>query len=303
MSLRLFSPHRPLHLPSTQPSHTHSHSHLFNLRLRSPLQPIRHSSSSSSSTTSNTTTHPRLTRILTRLPRFLHPYTTALRTAPISHLTSFLILHEITAIVPLLGLATSFHYTNWLPERWVQGKWVNEGVERFGRYFGRKGWFGFTSATAASASSTPGPESGNSLSTVGGNPGTGVGMDSTVATASSAAETEVQVEEYVQGKWHAGQAGTRILVEVATAYAVTKVLLPVRILGSVWAAPWFARVVLGRFGRLVGRVRGRGGSGNGVGGVSRRVGPNGGGNGMSGAAGTGATGGGVGVGAGKGTGS
>ncbi|KAH6719420.1 hypothetical protein BKA61DRAFT_473408, partial [Leptodontidium sp. MPI-SDFR-AT-0119] len=137
-------------------------------------------------------------RILTRLPRFLHPYTTALRTAPISHLTSFLILHEITAIVPLVGLATTFHYAGWLPETWVQGRWVNEGVERFGRYFGRRGF----------------------------------------------------------------ERGTRILVEVATAYAITKVLLPVRVLVSVWGAPWFARAVLGRFGRLV-RWRGRGGGGGG----------------------------------------
>lgn len=41
-------------------------------------------------------------------------------------------------------------------------------------------------------------------------------------------------------KWRVGEEGSRILIEVAMAYAVTKVLLPVRILVSVWATPWFA---------------------------------------------------------------
>jgi hypothetical protein len=49
---------------------------------------------------------------------------------------------------------------------------------------------------------------------------------------------------------------TRILVEVATAYAITKVFLPARILLSVWATPWFARVTVGRFGGLFGRLGG-----------------------------------------------
>jgi hypothetical protein len=44
--------------------------------------------------------------------------------------------------------------------------------------------------------------------------------------------------------WHVGETGSRILVEVATAYAITKVLLPGRVILSVWATPWFARNVL-----------------------------------------------------------
>jgi hypothetical protein len=44
----------------------------------------------------------------------------------------------------------------------------------------------------------------------------------------------------------------RVLVEVGLAYALTKVLLPVRIVGSVWATPWFAGV-LGRLRRVVRR--------------------------------------------------
>lgn len=74
------------------------------------------------------------------------------------------------------------------------------------------------------------------------------------------------------------------MVEFATAYAVTKALLPVRLVGSVWATPWFARVVVVPVARGVGRLFGRGG------GVKKGVvGP---GTGASGAAGTGAVGGG-----------
>lgn len=41
--------------------------------------------------------------------------------------------------------------------------------------------------------------------------------------------------------WGRGEGGVRIVVELATAYAVTKLLLPVRLVFSVWATPAFAR--------------------------------------------------------------
>lgn len=47
-----------------------------------------------------------------------------------------------------------------------------------------------------------------------------------------------------------GAGAGRVVVEVATAYAVTKALLPLRVVGSVWATPWFARNVVGRLGRF-----------------------------------------------------
>lgn len=59
-----------------------------------------------------------------------------------THIASFLLLHELTAIVPLVGLAATFHYTGWLPPYISEGAWVKEGVEKFGRYFRRKGWLG-----------------------------------------------------------------------------------------------------------------------------------------------------------------
>ena len=151
------------------------------------------------------------TRLVARTPRFLRPTLTALHNAPVTHITAFLILHEITAVVPLFGLAGAFHYYNWLPPYFAEGAWVVAGVEKFGRYFRRKGWI--------------------------------------------AAEEEVEVErearagvsmgeiEKTRGLkwWNRGEAGTRLVVEFATAYAVTKALLPLRLVLSVWGAPWFAR--------------------------------------------------------------
>jgi len=62
-----------------------------------------------------------------------------------------------------------------------------------------------------------------------------------------------ETEEAAEQKWHINHASSKILIEVATAYAITKVFLPARILLSVWATPWFARVVIGRVGGGIGR--------------------------------------------------
>jgi hypothetical protein len=133
----------------------------------------------------------RMARIEARLPRFLRRFVQPLRQAPVSHISAFLILHEITAIAPLFGLAAAFHYTNWLPPFISEGKWVSEGVERFGKYMRKKGWIG---------------------------------------------------DENTRGIWFGrGESATRWVVEIATAYAVTKALLPLRLLVSVWGTPWFAR--------------------------------------------------------------
>jgi hypothetical protein len=106
-------------------------------------------------------------------------------------------------------------------------------MERFGRYFGRKGWFGFERVEEDSS-------------------------------ATSVTEGEGSLIEETEKKWHVGEKGSRILIEVATAYAITKVFLPARILLSVWATPWFARVVIGRVGGVFGRrgAVGKGGVGN-----------------------------------------
>jgi hypothetical protein len=137
----------------------------------------------------------------------------------------------------LLGLSALFHYCNWLPEAWTEAKYVSEGVAKYGRWFARKGWFGFTSnveEVEPAGAKEPRDD---------------------VSSGSGHAETETSkkaLEEEVDEKWNVSVEGRRILVEVATAYAITKVLLPVRIMISVWGTPWFARSVLGRVRRVFG---------------------------------------------------
>jgi hypothetical protein len=148
---------------------------------------------------------------------------------------AFLLLHEITAVVPLLGLFGLFHYTEHVPVAWMvahYGGYVREGVGRFERWFARRGWFGFGGAAAA--------EEGVKIQ------GQGDGGVEESGGAGAGAEG-------VLLRWERDPK-YRVVVEIGLAYALTKVLLPVRIVGSVWATPWFAGV-LGRLRRVVGRGR------------------------------------------------
>lgn len=150
-----------------------------------------------------------LRRFNDRLPRFLRTYTTPLLGAPVTHVTSFLVLHEITAILPLFGLVAAFHYGAWMPDlssdsESGKSNAFDEGAKRFGRWLRKKGWV-----------------EESDVNTVAGHEVTG-----------AAHSTDKE------------RAGVRLVLEFATAYAITKALLPVRIVASVWATPWFARTIL-----------------------------------------------------------
>jgi hypothetical protein len=176
------------------------------------------------STTTTATPQSRVDRINRRLPAFLHKHTRALGTAPLSHITSFLILHELTAIIPLFGLAAYFHYTHWLPSWFAEGAFVLSGVERFGRYFRRKGWIRSGEAEEAErevAELQHEREAVKSLDISGGE--------------------EAKKLRKVDKAWNLSEGGVRLVVEFATAYAITKALLVPRIMFSVWATPGFAR--------------------------------------------------------------
>ncbi|KAJ5775143.1 uncharacterized protein N7511_000154 [Penicillium nucicola] len=145
----------------------------------------------------------RLRRFNDRLPRFLRNYTTPLFGAPVTHITSFLILHEITAILPLFGLVGAFHYGAWMPDLSSETGETNafdEGAARFGRWLKKKGW---------------------------------VDQD----------DVQTVAEHETTGENKTQRAGVRLVLEFATAYAITKALLPARLAASVWATPWFARTV------------------------------------------------------------
>ncbi|KJZ74010.1 hypothetical protein HIM_06678 [Hirsutella minnesotensis 3608] len=159
----------------------------------------------------------RIDRITARLPKRLQKYTSRLRNAPVSHIVSFLILHEITAIVPVVAFFALFHYTTVIPVSWVTshfGEYIESGVTKFEKYFRRKGWFGFS-------------------------------QDEPAIEAEQAADGHDKSRtEGVMGRWHDGDPKYKILAEVALSYALTKALLPVRIIGSVWATPWLARILM-----------------------------------------------------------
>ncbi|CAI4213846.1 unnamed protein product [Parascedosporium putredinis] len=136
----LAAPFPPRPLPPTPPNAPPPNRALF-----------LHETSPSSST--------RASKIIDKLPPFLQKYATGLRGAPVSHVVAFLVLHEITAIVPLLGLFGLFHYTQYAPAAYITDHWgsyVSDGVARFERYFKRKGWFGFGDEATSPADSHSG---------------------------------------------------------------------------------------------------------------------------------------------------
>jgi hypothetical protein len=161
-------------------------------------------------------TQSRIQRLESRLPAFLRRYTTPLRNAPVSHISAFLLLHEITAIVPLFGFAAVFHYFDWLPPFIAEGAIAKAGVERFGKYLRKKGWISDEDSAAAIE----------------------------VAAGERAVGEDAKKGRLGKGAsmwWGRGEGGVRLAVELATAYALTKLLLPVRIVLSVWATPAFAK--------------------------------------------------------------
>ena len=152
-------------------------------------------------------------------------YTSRLKDAPVSHVAAFLILHELTAIVPVLGLFGLFHYLadnnpvlTYMVENY--GEQVEGGVARFERYFRKKGWLSDGERAAIETEDTP------------------TNAEPVPESAASAAETPAAS---VLARWP--DARYRIVVEVGLAYAITKLLLPVRIAASLSATPWFAGVL------------------------------------------------------------
>ncbi|KAK3485153.1 hypothetical protein B0T13DRAFT_525358 [Neurospora crassa] len=235
------------HVPSRPCSHQYHHHHHYRQQ-----QQTRHNSTHStnpsnpnpSNPNANNANEARITRLLSRLPRFLHPYLSSLRSSPSSFVVAFLILHEITAVVPGLGFFYLFHYCGGDDddkeedhkdkdkegsygkrfEEWVMGWMMELGysevmvkkMEGFERWFKRKGYFGFE--RGGTGRKRKGRKRGRRMG---------------------------------RRERSGGDEKYRVLVDAALAYAITKALLPVRIIASVQATPWFAGV-LGRVRRVFG---------------------------------------------------
>ncbi|KAL2119278.1 hypothetical protein VTJ04DRAFT_6238 [Mycothermus thermophilus] len=161
----------------------------------------------------------RLDRLISRLPRRFQPAASRLRSAPGKHITAFLILHEVTAVVPILAIFSGLHYffgasgggakegekdlVSWVLDHCAG--YVSEGIRRWEKYLVKRQMYGFD-------------------------------------------DGKIEGEEGVLRRWEQ-ESKYRVVVELAVAYAVTKVLLPVRIAASLWMTPWLAGV-LGRVGRV-----------------------------------------------------
>lgn len=115
------------------------------------------------------------------------------------------------------------------------------GVERFGKYFKRKGWIRSEEAAEAKLE----------------------------VAAHNEEAAQPQKLRKVDKAWNLSEGGVRLVVEFATAYAITKMFLVPRIMFSVWATPWFARMTvipaLGRIKRGFGWGKKKGGSASGTG--------------------------------------
>ena len=91
------------------------------------------------------------------------------------------------------------------------GAAVRDGAGKFERYFKKQGWFGFSNTEIVGTREV------------------------------SLAENTMEVLE----RWKLEtDPKYKMLVEIGLAWAITKALLPVRIIASVWAAPWFARAII-----------------------------------------------------------
>ncbi|KAK3947959.1 hypothetical protein QBC32DRAFT_352760 [Pseudoneurospora amorphoporcata] len=258
----------PRSRPRSHHSHHHENQHNRSNRSWNQQQQTRHNSTNSNSNANANPNGPnpngpnpsqsskanaRIDRLLTRVPRFLHPYLLSLRSSPSSFIVAFLILHEITAVLPGLGFFYFFHYYDTDTDDEKEGssssygKKLTDGImgwmmehgysevmatkmEGFERWFRKKGYFGFERK-----------EDGDGKKELGvvreGETGTG--------------DEGEGKEQVLMRKWQSGDEKYRVLVDAALAYAITKVLLPVRIIVSVQATPWFAGV-LGRVRRVFG---------------------------------------------------
>lgn len=223
---RLSQALRPLRNSTTQ-NVSHLRQPARRLNSTKPPSPTPPTSSAEAAAAAASKQQSRADRILSRLPRSMQGYAGRLRSAPLSHVVAFLVLHEVTAVVPLLGLFGLFHYggasaapMGYMMEHY--GDYVRDGTARFERYFTRKGWFGFG--------------------------GDDEGEGAAAAAKGIGGEGEAENgNDVVMSRWEGSDGKYRIVVEVALAYAITKALLPARIVFSLWATPWFAG--------LMGRVR------------------------------------------------
>ncbi|KAI1438228.1 hypothetical protein GGR50DRAFT_482881 [Xylaria sp. CBS 124048] len=218
--------------------------HRFQIRFQSNQSP--------SDSTAN-----RISRILTStsrfLPKRLQNSLQNLRSAPLSHVSAFLVLHEITAIVPVLGLTYAFYVLDFVPTGWGLGAKRKDGQEDTvddGAFLVRKekGDEAYGGPNVVVSSSLKGADAAAS------------GVTSTVLTGEvvdeAMSKTSIAIPQVVKDSGKGEKSGklSQYAMQMAAAYAITKVLLVPRIALSLWLTPWLAKGFVG-FRQRLRRIR------------------------------------------------
>ncbi|KAI0024478.1 hypothetical protein F4780DRAFT_725576 [Xylariomycetidae sp. FL0641] len=201
------------------------------------------------------------------VPRRFHGAFGALRSAPLSHVAAFLVLHELTAILPLVGLAWAFHRADAVPTAWVAGPWAawaEEGLRAYMGYFRRKGWFGLSprdddgegegrleDELREEVRREKAREEGRDGKTGWMARFTRKGEEAAAdQTESAVTAAEDDGKGKVSAAWQTVKKvvtventdkGYKIGIQIAAAYTITKMLLVPRIALSLWMTPWLAR--------------------------------------------------------------
>ncbi|KAI1340918.1 hypothetical protein F5Y15DRAFT_36179 [Xylariaceae sp. FL0016] len=240
------------------------------------------------SQTTTTRHQTRLSSLLSRLRRFLpsrlHASLSALRSAPLSHILSFLLLHELTAVLPLFGLTYAFHRLEIVPTAWVAGPWAawaEEGLRTYAGYFRKKGWFGLSKDGADGSQDLNEGEARleqevredamreREREEKEGRRGwfgmLGRKEKESTAVEEGGASGAGGMADAKDGKGKAKAAwqtvkkvvtvdntdkGYKIGIQIAAAYTITKLLLVPRVALSLWLTPWMARGLV-RFRRSI----------------------------------------------------
>ncbi|KAH9909650.1 hypothetical protein F4778DRAFT_7976 [Xylariomycetidae sp. FL2044] len=246
----------------------------------SSTAPSSSSSSSSSSAAEQaaarqqTRLHGILDRTQRWLPQRLRTPFANLRSAPLSHVGAFLVLHEVTAVVPVVGLTYLFYVMDWVPTAWVLGPWAawaEEGLRKYVGYFRKKRWFGLRKGDGEEVlegelreeirhEKEKEAREGNKKKKEGrlwarwsgGGGGDGraeKGEDAAKGSVVSE-DTKREVASKTTQAWRKarqavtldnGEKGYKFGIQIAAAYAITKLLLAPRIALSLWLTPRFAR--------------------------------------------------------------
>ncbi|KAI1266538.1 hypothetical protein F5Y18DRAFT_360512 [Xylariaceae sp. FL1019] len=208
------------------------------------------------------------------IPTRLKSALAQLRSAPVSHIVAFLILHEITAILPIFGLTYFFYKMDWVPTSWVLGPWAawaEDGVKKYVPYFRKKSWYGLEKGEKDGEDVLEGELREEVAREQKKEKKEGrswlrravrkedVNEDTAVKGVEQGEKSKKGVEQGEKSKkavvWQTvkqavtvdhTEKGYKIGIQIAAAYTITKFLLVPRVALSLWMTPWMAR----RFIRL-----------------------------------------------------